>query len=463
MRRLLTALLAITAVVGIALFFAGNPGAVSIAWRGWQIDTSVGIALLLLVLAVAALIVAWRLLTAVLGAPRRYLRRRRENHRLRGFRDLTRGLVAIAAGDGHAAERHRRRAELAFHKGKHEQPPLALLLSAQGALMRGDKDQAAQAFGAMLRDPETAFLGYRGLIMQAAKSGDDRTALQLTEKARRLQPGSSWVLQHQLALEARLGDWRNAADTLRDAVRRRAVTAEIGRRYKMVLHLAHSQQAQSEQLARDALNYAAQAHGLDDGFAPAAVHYANLLRDGGRTAKGLRVLETAWSRRSHPEIAKAYDLLLASEAPVARARRFERLVDLRPNDGEAHIAAAAMAMTAQLWGEARRHLDRAGAQGPGPWSHHLCELMATLERAERRNAEAERLWLERRAKAPREPAWICQECQGECPAWRPICPSCQSFASLQWDVPRIAPPAERPSPETVILPPEPQVGAGLKT
>ncbi len=445
---------AVALIVVAALFFAENPGHIAIAWHGWEIDTSVGVALVLLALAIVVLGLCWKLAAGFVGAPTRYLSRRRETHRLRGFRDLTRGLVAIAAGDGREAERHRARAEAAFRKGRHEQPPLALLLSAQAALLRGDADSAKTAFSAMLHDSETAFLGYRGLIIHAAKSGDDRTALQLAEKARRLRPGSTWVLQHQLALEARLGNWRAAGDTLRDAVRRRAIAAQVGRHYKMALLLARSQLAKSGNHARDALAFAAQAHGLEAGFAPAASHYANLLRDGGRSAKGLRILEAAWTRQSHPELAATYDSLLADEAPATRARRFERLVDLRPNDPEAHLAGAAVALSAQLWGEARRHLERAGAQGPGPWSQRLCRLMAELERHEQRSASSERLWLERAARAPRDPVWICRDCRTEYGNWAAICPNCQSFASLQWETPSLTPPPDRPPAEAVILPPD---------
>ncbi len=455
MIRVLAALVAIIVIVAGALLFTEHPGAISLDWNGWQVETTAGVALVVVLLLVLALIVMWRLLRLVLGTPGRLRRQRRENQKLRGYRDLTRGLVAIASGDGKEAERHRLRAESAFLKGGHAQPPLALLLSAQGALLRGDSETAKHAFAAMLNDPETAFLGYRGLIMQAARSGDDHTALQLTEKARRLRPNSSWALQHQLALEARLGDWRRAGDTLREAVKRRAVTAETGRRYKQVLQLAHSRHAWAEQRSRDALSYAAQAHALDEGFVPAATHYAGLLRDEGKSAKGLRVIEAAWARQCHPELAKAYESLLTGEAPMLRARHFERLVDLKAEDPEAHLAGAASALAAQLWGEARRHLDRAGAQGPGPWPSRLCQLMAELERHESRVPGAERLWLERANKAPRDPVWVCHDCQAEPGEWSPICPVCQSFASLAWVTPAIASGATRAAPETVILPPNP--------
>ncbi len=452
MIRVLLALVTIVVIVAGTLLFAEHPGTVSLDWDGWQIDTSVGVAIALVLGIVLVLIVTWRVLGFVLSAPRRLLRQRSEDQRLRGFRDLTRGLVAIASGDGKEAERHRLRALSAFAKGGHGQPPLALLLSAQGALLRGDPEAAQQAFTAMLESPETAFLGYRGLVMQAARAGDDAAALQLTEKARQLRPNSSWALQHQLALEARLGDWRRAMDTLREAAKRRAVSAETGRRYKQVLQIAHSQRAWSEQRTRDALSYAAQAHALDEGFVPAATHYASILRDEGKTPKGLRVIEASWSRQCHPDLARTYDSLLAGEAPILRARHFERLVDLKSDDPQAHLAGAASALSAQLWGEARRHLDRAGARGPGPWTQQLCRLMAEVERHENMTPGGERLWLERSTQALRDPAWLCRDCQTKPGTWSPICPVCQSFASLDWISPTAENDAARRSTAEIIEP-----------
>ena len=435
MRRALPALLAIALVVAAAVFFADRPGTIAVTWLGWRIDVALGVAVLVLVVAVTILWAVLSLLARLIRAPRHFAGRRRDQRRLEGYRALTSGLVAVAAGDARAAERLHKRAELMFRKGQLESPPLTRLLSAQAALMRGDGAKAEGEFSAMLGDPETEFLGLRGLILQALKRGDDATALKLTTRANQLKPSTAWVLQSQLALETRAQEWRKATATLKQAVKKGAISAETGRHYQATLLIAHSRRAAGEGLGRDALSYAAQAHGLDEGFAPAAVHYARLLRDNNRTAKGLRALETAWAREGHPQVAETYDLLLASEAPVQRLKRFERLVELRPSDPESHLAAGAIALNARLWGEARRHLDRAGAQGPGPWSGRLCHLMAELEQSEHGNGGARQIWLERAVRGEPDPTWVCGACGAETHGWEPLCPSCHNFDSLAWRTP----------------------------
>lgn len=431
MIRFLPALIVVALLVAISIFFADQPGIVSITWLGWRLDMSVA-ALLLLLIAAAVL---FRLLFGLLGTPGRVLRAQRDRQKLLGYRVLTDGLVALAAGDAKSADKARERAELLFRRSRIELPPLARLLTAQSALLRGDGETAKAEFNAMLESPETEFLGLRGLIVQALKAGDDAEALTLTERAKRLKPGAAWVLQSQLALETRSNEWRRAAATLKEAVRRRLVTADQGRHYKATLLIAHSRQAASGGHARDALSHAAEANGLLPGFAPAAIQYARQLRDGGRTGKGLDVLERCWKQDAHPAIADSYALLLQTEAAPARVKRFERLAELRPGEAEGHLGAATVALSARLWGEARRHLERAGANGDGPWPKRLCRLMVELEQSDRNDMVAAHLWLDRAQRAAEEPVWVCGACGAECAIWEPLCPTCQGFDTLAWRVP----------------------------
>ena len=45
----------------------------------------------------------------------------------------------------------------------------------------------------MMEQPETEFLGLRGLLTQAIKRGDKGEALDLARRAYRLKPKSAWV------------------------------------------------------------------------------------------------------------------------------------------------------------------------------------------------------------------------------------------------------------------------------
>ncbi|MBM3630060.1 MAG: heme biosynthesis protein HemY, partial [Alphaproteobacteria bacterium] len=218
MRRAAAFLLLAGALMLAVGWLADRPGEVSITWQGWRVDTSFGM-MLAGAAALAALAVAlaslWRL---VVTGPRRFRRWSRDRRRRRGYAALTSGLVAVAAGDPQDARRHARRADALL-----DEPPLTMLLAAQAAQLVGDEEEARRHFERMLAKPETEFLGLRGLISQALKSGDEAAALSLARRARALRPRTAWVQTTLLGLEARAGAWEDAQRTLRDARRIGAV------------------------------------------------------------------------------------------------------------------------------------------------------------------------------------------------------------------------------------------------
>src|SRR5258708_38421867 len=91
--------------------FADEPGTLSMEWAGWQVETSVAVLVLGGVGLVLLILLAWRLVAAVFGAPRVFLRSRRERRRPEGYQALTQGMVAVAAGRAAEARRLARNAD----------------------------------------------------------------------------------------------------------------------------------------------------------------------------------------------------------------------------------------------------------------------------------------------------------------------------------------------------------------
>jgi len=192
-----------------ALQIADIPGEVAFDWQGWRIVLPAPLLVLALIIfaAISALIYRiWRGFTRTPGA---IVAAHRRARRERGYRALTQGMVAVAAGDAQEARRQAKRADVLLNE-----PPLTMLLSAQTAQLNGDEQAAKRYFTAMLEREETAFLGLRGLLIQAQKDGDRAEALRLAERARRLQPKTPWVLGTLYDLHVAEKDWRSAAGLL---------------------------------------------------------------------------------------------------------------------------------------------------------------------------------------------------------------------------------------------------------
>ena len=438
--RALPALIVIALLVAAAVYFVERPGSVALTWQGWRVDTSVAVLVLGVVFVAMLAAALFHLLRKIIGGPRALLRARRERRRREGYRALTQGMVAVAAGDAEEAQRFARKADVLL-----AEPPLTLLLSAQAAQLNGDDQAARKYFTAMLDRPETEFLGLRGLVMQALRRGDERAALALVERARALRPRTQWVLSSLVELQARAGKWFEAEATLAEATKRKALPAEGSRHHRAVLLHERSRAAEAQGEAREALQHAAKAHELDPGFTPATVRYAQLLRVGGRKRPAAKAIETGWRAQPHPGLAQAWGALFAEETPLARVKHVQRLAANNPGHVESRIVQAEAALEARLWGEARRHLESlggtpaprpAGGNSAPPPTPRVCRLMAELEEAERADHAASRAWLARAASpAALDPSWVCGACGTESAQWSALCPACRSFDSLLWRVP----------------------------
>ena len=431
-RFTITIIVALAVVVAAAIWFSDRPGNVSIEWQGWLIEMSVGRFVLATAIILAAALIVIGFLRVIRRAPGRIRESLRTSRRERGYRALTQGMVAVAAGDPDEANRQARRADVLL-----SEPPLTMLLSAQAAQLNGDEDAASRYFNAMLERPETAFLGVRGLLIQAQKNNDRRGALEYAEKAYRLQPKTPWVLNTMFDLQVAEGRWRAALSTLEEAVKRRAVTADAARDRRAAVLLGCSSEAEAGGDVDEALKFARRANTLAPAFLPAVLRTAELLVSAGKTRPATRMIQDAWGRMPHPDLARLYgDMEKANGDSLKRVKRFERLLSFNTDHRESHIALADAALAAELWGEARNHLGKAAGDDPPA---RVCRMMADLEDRAGDNPDAVRTWLLRASDAPPDAAWICADCGAAWGDWTPVCGDCQSLGTLDWEPPARAP------------------------
>lgn len=423
MARLVGLLVLVVASAVAAAWLADHPGQAVLRWQGWEVRASVAV---LAVAAIAAVILALALDRAVgwvrrgpgALAERRGLRRREQ-----GYRALSDGLVAVAAGDTAAARQLGRRASSLL-----DGSPLPLLIEAQSAQASGDEAEARRLYERMLGDPETEFLALRGLTVQASNGGDVEAALGYARRAHALRPKAPWVLNAIAELEAKAGHWRAAETALADAARGTSLArVELDRR-RAGLEVAQAREALAAGDTALALDRAREAHKRDPGLIPAAVLLAELQARAGKAGAAGRTIEAAWARAPHPDLARLYVEGVADG--LARLRRIEKLAERNPDHVESRIAVAEAAIAAGLWGEARRWLGP--LDGPAAPAR-ACQLFAAIERGEKGDEAAARAWLARAASAP-DAAWSCATCGAAPAAWAPSCPSCGRAGTQAWRV-----------------------------
>jgi HemY protein len=424
--RALGYLIVIFLVVAGAVWLLDRPGAVAVDWQGYRIETSFAVLVAGIAILAAAAALAYRFWLALVRAPGRIGDAMRERRRGKGYRALTKGMVAVAAGDAGEAARQVKRAEVLLNE-----PPLTLLLSAQAAQLNGDDKAAERFFEEMTANPETEFLGLRGLLTQAKKAGDDARALELARRACRLQPKSDWVSASLFDLQVRSGKWLDAQVTGDEQARLGLIGRDDNRRRKALLALQQGMELARSGDPEEAAKRYKFAHEGAPEFMPAAVAWAGALIDQGKARRAADVVAKVWALMPHPDLVEPAMRAAGADDALGRVKAAERLAAANKDHPESLIMLAGAYLEAQLWGEARSRLTTLG-DGDGASQARVCRLWADLEEAEHNDTAAARDWLRRAALADADPAWVCDSCGNAVAAWSAICGNCGGFDSFHW-------------------------------
>jgi len=430
MIRFIAYLIVAAAIMVGVVWLADRPGDVSIVWQGWRIETSVGVlaAAVTLIAVIAALV--YRFWRALVAAPRRLARWRRDRRQRLGYEALSSGLVAVAAGDPQGARKQARRADTMLGH-----PPLTLLLSAQAAQLTGDEDTAQRHFQAMLERPETEFLGVRGLLSRAMRDHDQAQALVLARRALLLRPKTPWVLTTLLDLQTRAGDWNGAADTLDRAIAAKVLPPGPAQRHRAAAAIELSRQALADGRLDDARRVAKKAYRTAPDHPAVAAWFAARLTDTDRRRRASKLIEQEWARRPHPELLATYRRARTPFNALAWVKDVERLAAEAPSHPDSARALGEASLEAGLWGEARKHLTAAIAAAGSAPPATLCRKMAQVEEADSGNQPLAHRWLELAAEGNPDPAWICESCGAPHAGWQATCRRCGAFDRLEWRVP----------------------------
>jgi HemY protein len=433
-----------------AVWLAERPGTLTAEWRGWRIDTSVGVLLVAVLMLMLLGVVLWLTWRSIVSAPGALLEGWGDSRRRRGYRELTQGLAAAAAGDGAEAQKHARKAEALL-----SEPALTLLLSAQAAQLTGDSEGARKAFNAMLEDDQMAFLGLRGLIAQSLRDGDQARALDYAERAFALRPKTPWVVHSLFDMQAQTGAWKEAQATLDTGLRNKTITQNKGRTLKALLLVERSRGSEANGLDGEAMSLAREAFGLAPERIAVTSRLAEMQIKTGETKKAMKTLERGWALAPHPDLARLYVEAAGESDPLKRVAIVRKLADAKPDDPESELAMAEAALEAGLWGEARRHLQAASGtnSGTNPTAR-VCRLMADVEERSQSGQAKVHEWLARAAVAPADKAWRCSACGAHHESWRPVCESCGAFGTLHWRAPgtfgQVLPPGSAPDPKPAL-------------
>ncbi|NQY81870.1 MAG: hypothetical protein HRT36_02235 [Alphaproteobacteria bacterium] len=369
---------------------------VQIAWNGFLIELSLLTLGIVLVAILGIVLVVLLLIAKIRQAPRRFQEFRKHRRRESGYRALTRGMVAVAAGEKFAARKAARQAEDLL-----QDPPLTMLLSAQSAQLDGDELAAKRYFSKMLEHPEMAFLGWRGLIMRALRDGESDTARQLITQAEARFPKQPWLVSQALDFEQREGNVQKALTLVHRAQKTGALAPSEAKQREIMLLLMQARGLFEKGALSEAKNVIQRAWkllkkqngGADfsrlDGAYDIQWLIAEIaLRLGDRhTAEA--ALRQCWQWRQGGEVLASLEELYRNEAGTALQawKSFKQFFRELSLSSAAAVTLAKIALAAELIGEAEAMLAR--DSNPNNLAHY--QLQAVIAES-KGDADAVQQW-----------------------------------------------------------------------
>ena len=427
MIRVLTYFAVVVLVALGTVWLADHPGTVLVTTGGREYQTSTLVALVALIGACIVVLLAWSILRFVFRIPSLLSLASDARRRQRGLKALSRGMVAIGAGDKDAASRCS--IEASRYLGNE---PMALLLKAQAAQLAGDREAAERTFTEMLAHPETRALGLRGLHIEAQRRGDADAAFSFADEALKTAT-LPWAGQAVLQYRAQQHDWAAALAAVERNAGGRSVDRATANRQRAVLNTAMAQDIadrdpdEALKLLRDALK-------AEPTLVPAAALAGRLLAHKGDIRRAAKLIETAYAATPHPELAEAYIGVRPGDAAADRLARAETLASMAPEHPESRMAVARAALEAREFEAARRALaPLIGTDGQPRPTMKACLLMADIEEAEHGETGALYEWLQRASRAPRDPAWVADGVISD--HWSPVSPVTGKLDAFVWTTP----------------------------
>jgi HemY protein len=433
MYRIILFLVLIALAAAGAAWVADQTGDVVLSWGGWKVDTTLPVFALALGIAIVAAMLAWSMLRALWRLPERIRRSRRERRRARGRHAITQGLLAIGHGDSTAARMH---ADVARRHAADD--PLALLLHAQSAQLGGDREGARQAFRAMTAREDTRLLGLRGLFIEAQRADDAVAAVGIAEEALALSPASTWASHAVLGFRCARSDWSGALAILDNNLASGLIDKPAYRRQRGVLLTARALELETvdRDLSRDSVMEAIK---LAPTLVPAAVLAAKYQSEAHQIRRAMRIVETAWLKHPHPDLADAYAHVKLGDSARQRLVRVETLAAKAPGHLEGALAVARGAIDASEFARAREAL----APFIAAPTQRVAMLMAEIERTEHGDSGKARAWTLRAVRALHDPVWTADGYVSD--RWRPVSPVSGRLDAFQWQMPLSALPSDKPA------------------
>lgn len=413
---LLRAIIFFTLLIGAAIgvdALAQQPGALSLSWYGWSIETSAAFFVVCVVLLLVLVFALTRVYIWLDLLPKRIAHSLQAQRREKGLTALSDSMTALSIGDRPAALKAAKSAKKALPHN-----PLADAMLAQASAWGNPKNrkEAISYYSKLLDNSHTDLAGLKGLLQISIEENNSERALTYAQEIYAKSDKNEWVMETLTDLYARNSRYEEAAKV---AQRWQKVAEKNSRGYKQAqftevcnrleaakedlrLAPAHDKSAirKAEQTAEDILK-------IKPDFVPAGLFLADVLEkraafEEGRARKktfkqARKVLRGLYKEAPRHQVANRWVQLMKDEPEDVLVKRAEKFIGPWDDNILGMTTKGKALVKARQWTEAHKTLSRALLKGE---DRTLFEVFAQLEQAQHPGGGGAVRWLERALDAP---------------------------------------------------------------
>ena len=346
-------------LVIFALWLARQGGTVDVRFGPWNMQTTAGVVVVVLLIFLTVTVRFTQLWRGILYIPRSMSLRRQIRRHERLLEVLEDGWIAIEQGDKRNAHRAAQRAQALapLRRG-------TLLLSAEAALLAGDKKASSEYFESLAALKGSEFLGYFKAMKIALDQKDMEEAEHQARLAVAIRPRDLESTRVLLEMAWRRMDWQEADEYLKLLRRTGDGSQESVRCMGARMKLKEAEAANEQGKKKQAIDNAVEALEANAHYLPASIFLSRLLIEQGQAGRAQNHILRAWKQQPLPQLVELWFDAAdrgkgaeSSKVSLQRVRDAQPLIQALPDHPESLLLALQLDLDANLMGQAIKWAD----------------------------------------------------------------------------------------------------------
>jgi HemY protein len=348
---LIKLLILVIVVLAAVLLVRDDPGVVMLRYRGWTVDTSLAVALGVLIVFMVALYYLIRLLRGILRMPSALQRQSQNRRYSKARRQLNQGLIDLAEGRFEQAENHLMRLV-----GSSESPLVHYLAAARAAQLQGKHDARDGYLKAAHEVNPAAELaiGVTQAELQLAHQQTEQ-ALATLSHLHSIAPRHDYVTMLLARAYFELEDWPALVEILPDVRRKKLVKANRLREMELAGYRGLLERAAESQAGLEK-SWSSIPKSLQSDPVMLCFYVDLMARQGWYSSSVEQLVLKSLDKQWDDALIEVYGRFEARDANTQLARAEKWLDDFGHNESLL-LSLGRISMRARLWGKAQGYFE----------------------------------------------------------------------------------------------------------